>query len=265
MQVILLCAGVGKRLAPYTEARPKCLMEVGERTLLERHLIHVRRLGARGVTVVVGHLREQVEAELSRLAPSLPVDAAFNPEYRQGSIVSLRTGLAGVDDDLIFMDTDVLYHPEVLGRLFGSAHPCCALIDGTSVESGEEMMIGVREGSARVIARRIAHLGRFDERGESVGFFRISRDHLHLLRSAIDETIETRGPNLEYEDALNLVFERAPVGVERVDGLPWTEIDFAEDLRRAREEVAPLLPPLDPPPLDRQASRSKGAAGWGGS
>jgi choline kinase len=244
MNVILLCAGVGKRLAPYTTVRPKCLMDVQGITLLERHLVHAERNRASRVTVVVGHLKEMIEAEIARIGPDLPVHIVVNEDYRQGSIISLARGLEGVDDDVVFMDTDVLYHPHVLSRLFQSRNASCLLIDATSDESGEEMMVGVKDGCAQVIARRVSHLGTFDVQGESVGFFRVSRDHLSALRKAIEETIADKGPNVEYEDSLNRLFQTVAVGFERVDDLAWTEIDFAEDLRRAREDVAPDLPPL---------------------
>src|SRR6185436_16470864 len=101
-----------------TEARPKCLMDVQQSTLLERHLVHCTRNGADQMTVVVGHLSEMIEAELAKLKPTVKLATKMNANYRQGSIVSLRVGLEGVDDDIIFMDTDVLYHPQVLARLF---------------------------------------------------------------------------------------------------------------------------------------------------
>ena len=49
----------------------------------------------------------------------------------------------------------------------------------------------------------------------------------------------------EYEDALHLLVGQRHVGWEDVTGLPWTEIDFAEDLRRARDEVLPEVVRLD--------------------
>lgn len=244
MNVILLSAGVGKRLAPYTEVRPKCLMDVGGVTLLERHLVHCERNGAARITVVVGHLREMIEQEIARVDCSTPVRTVMNEAYRQGSIVSLGTGLEGIDDDVIFMDTDVLYHPLVLSRLFESRNRSCLLIDSTAEESGEEMMVGVTGDRACVIARRVSPLGTFDLMGESVGFFRVAREHLSDLRRAIERTLDEKGPNVEYEDSLNLLFQDVPVGFERVDDLAWTEIDFAEDLRRAREDIAPSLPPF---------------------
>jgi choline kinase len=244
MHVILLSAGVGKRLAPYTEVRPKCLMDVQGHTLLERHLVHCARNGADQMTVVVGHLSEMIEQEIARLKPALPPRIMMNSNYRQGSIVSLSVGLTGVDDDVIFMDTDVLYDTQVLARLFKTKNRSCLLIDATSKESGEEMTVGARDGRAHVIARRVSHLGPFEVQGESVGFFRVAREHVPALRKAIDETIKEKGENNEYEEALNRLFAMVEVGFERVDDLAWTEIDFAEDLRHAREDIAPTLPPL---------------------
>lgn len=245
MKIILLAAGVGKRLAPYTEARPKCLMEVGGVTLLERHLVHFERLRADSVTVVVGHVFEAIEREIARVAPHVAVRIVKNDDYKRGSILSLKKGLDGIEDDVIFMDADVVYHPDVLGRLFNSAHPSAVLIDASASETGEEMMIGVRGGRAAMIARKVSHAGPFEVMGESVGFFRVGAAHLPQLKAMIDATIDAEGDNVEYENAVNRFFDVVEVGFERVDDLDWTEIDFEQDLARARDEIAPKLPPLE--------------------
>jgi len=249
MHVVLLCAGVGRRLAPYTEVRPKCLFEVQGVTLLERHLLHCQRLGARTITIVTGHLAPMLEEEVARLSPRTPVTFVLNERYEEGSIVSLQRGLATpIEGDVVFMDTDVLYHPSVLGKLFQSRHRSCVLVDATSEETGEEMMIGIRDGRAAHIARRVTAPGvEWELVGESVGFFRVAGAELGAFRSLLDQTITDDGPRQEYEAAVDRFFSRAIVGYERVDDLPWTEIDFAEDLRHAREDIAPRLPPLHEP------------------
>lgn len=244
MHIVLLIAGVGKRLAPYTEARPKSLMEVGGVTLLERHLRIAVALGARSATLVTGHLSSLIEAEVKRLALPLEIRWMHNAEYRKGSILSLQLGIQDVSEDLIFMDGDVLYHPNALERLFKTSHTSCLLLDATAEESGEEMMIGVRDNRAMTVARRVSPLGTFDLMGETMGFYRIGRAHLGALRETLAQTLQQEGDNVEYENALQRFFARVPVGIERVDDLPWTEIDFESDLQRARTDIAPTLPPL---------------------
>jgi len=55
---------------------------------------------------------------------------------------------------------------------------------------------------------------------------------------------ESRGM-CEYEDALHLLVSRQPVQAVDVTGLPWTEVDFVEDLRRAQVEVFPEIVRLE--------------------
>jgi choline kinase len=239
MRVVILAAGRGRRLGREV---PKCLLEVDGETLLARHVRHAVVGGATSLAVVVGFEADRVDEELGRIHAEVPVHLVHNPAWIRGSILSFAAGLEGVaDEDVITMDADVLYDPEVLWRLMRARHGSAALVDARSEESGEEMMIGVRGGHAVCIARRIAGRAPFDLAGESVGFFRFARRDLGDLRAAVAATIAERGDGVEYEDAIDRFFGRVPVGVERVDDLAWTEIDFEEDLRHAREEIAPLL------------------------
>ena len=61
MKVIILAAGVGKRMSAVTSKIPKCLIKVGEHTLLERYLESFSLLGVRDIVVVVGHLKEKIK------------------------------------------------------------------------------------------------------------------------------------------------------------------------------------------------------------
>lgn len=242
MQALLLAAGVGKRLKPYTEAMPKCLLEVGGHTLLARHLAIATTLGATRFTIVVGHEAEKIRREIAVLAPKIDVRFVANEDYRRGSILSLSKGLDGLDDDVVFMDADVLYDPEAMRRLYRSSNASCALMDRSAEERGEEMMLGANGGRVLAVARRVSPLGKFDDVGESVGFYRIGCADLPPLRRAIAETLQAEGDDVEYENALNRFFKTTRVGFEPVDDLQWTEIDFEDDLRRARDEIAPKLP-----------------------
>src|SRR2546428_652466 len=77
--------------------------------------------------------------------------------------------------------------------------------------------------------------------GEGIGFFKCGAeagpDLVHLLERVIEESHGL----CEYEDALHLFVSRHHVQAVDVTGLPWTEVDFAEDLRRAQSEVFPAI------------------------
>jgi choline kinase len=240
MKAVLLAAGVGQRLAPLTDERPKCLLDVAGRTILERHLAAFDALGLHDVVVVTGHLRPLIERALESAPPALRVRTIENERYREGSILSFASGIDGVDEDVIVMDADVVYDTRVLGCLVpGSGSR--ALVDPRGEETGEEMMIGARGERCFAIARRVSDRGPFDVIGESVGFFRIAREHLAPLRACIEATIAELGPRAEYEAALDRWLVEVPVAYALVSDLPWTEVDFEGDLDHARKRVAPLV------------------------
>jgi choline kinase len=219
---VLLIAGVGRRLV---NDRPKVLLEVGGRTLLDRHLENLAAL------------KIPVLAVTGWQAETIPVARqVVNPEYRRGSLLSLKAGLAAIDDDAILMDGDVLYDPSILADV--ARLPRGFAIDPRTDPGDEEMMVGVKAGKVRAIRR--GKLPGFDVVGEGVGFFKIDRASLPALRAAVDAS----DPESDYEKALDRFVSEHGADYVLVGGRPWTEIDFAKDLARAKDEILPRLEAL---------------------
>jgi choline kinase len=249
MKAILLAAGVGERLKPFTDNHPKCLAQVGDRTLLDRHLDILSELEViDGCTIVVGYRQDQIRDAVTLWQDEqesfFEVDFLVNEKYERGSILSLQKARrVMLDHDTIVMDADVLYHPQVMERLLDSEHANCFLLDEGAEQSGEEMIVCVRQGRALHIARShdpSTQTG-WDLRGEGVGFFRLSRKSAPALVEILDGTIAGGLEGLEYEVALARFMKDNPCGCERVGDLPWTEIDFPMDLERANQEILPQL------------------------
>ncbi len=230
MRAILLAAGRGRRLG---SDQPKCLLSIEGKTLLERHLENLPAAGITTLTIVVGYMKESIEAALAALLPSIPVELIENPRFVHGSIVSLQVAADRLLEGGIWMDADVLYPPALMAGLVKSAHPNCVLLDGRSDESGEEMMVGTRGGHAKKIARRVGK--EWDFAGESVGFFKVSAEGGRVMKRLLDEEVNAGRLDQEYEAALDRAFNEADFGFERADAFAWTEIDFEEDVVKARK------------------------------
>ncbi len=230
MRAILLAAGRGRRLG---SDQPKCLLSIEGKTLLERHLENLPAAGITTLTIVVGYMKESIEAALAALSPSIPVELIENPRFVHGSIVSLQVAADRLLEGGIWMDADVLYPPALMAGLVKSAHPNCVLLDGRSDESGEEMMVGTRGGHAKKIARRVGK--DWDFAGESVGFFKVSAEGGRVMKRLLDEEVNAGRLDQEYEAALDRAFNEADFGFERADAFAWTEIDFEEDVVKARK------------------------------
>lgn len=240
----MLAAGVGRRLGPEGETRPKALIEVGGRTLLARHLEVLRRVGISELVLGIGHLGDMIEAELRRLGAGDWVRTVLNPHYAEGSVVTLaalaRDLAAG--GDVLLMDADVLYDRRLIRRLLETRHRNCFLLD-RNIEPGDEpVKICVRDGEIVDFHKKVkaAH----DFYGESVGFFRFSEEMGRELARRAGTYMAAGRRGEWYEEAIrDLLIESSPgtFGYEDVTGLPWIEIDFPEDVERARREILPRL------------------------
>ncbi|XXY53855.1 phosphocholine cytidylyltransferase family protein [Sorangium sp. So ce269] len=230
MRAILLAAGRGRRLG---RDAPKCLVSIDGKTLLERHLVNLTESGVTDLTIVVGFRREMIEEALGPLRPRLKVELIHNPRFVHGSIVSLHTAAERLSQGGLWMDADVLYPAALLRRLVTSPHENCLLVDARSKETGEEMMVGVRAGRVLKIARRVGN--DWDVAGETVGFAKVGPEGGRVMQRLLEEEVSAGRLDQEYEAAMDRAFQEVPFGIERVDDLPWTEIDFEEDIEKARQ------------------------------
>ena len=248
MRAILLVAGVGRRLGDPT--KPKSMLEFGGKTLVARHLEALDHAHCDALTVVVGHLHEQIRGEISRVSVRYPITVRENPDFREGSVVSLyvaredlvENGRAGAPT--IVMDGDVLYEPALLDALRDGGGASAFLVDTRSDETGEEMMVAVRGGTVRRIARRVYKgddAGPWDLVGESVGFMKIGAKHAAPMAALLEAHVAAGHRNTEYEAVYDKFFNAHEVGIVDVGDSPWTEIDFEADVARARDEILPAI------------------------
>ena len=239
MKAIILAAGVGKRLWQVTQHRPKCLIEIGGQTLLHRYLTSLRSVGIHSVDMIVGYKQEMIRTAVAVNDSGIRVNFLVNEQFHRGSISSLWIARMALDDDAIIMDADVLFHQEILRRLVQSPHENALLMDETVKQTGEECMVVVESGRVRALTKTMPL--HYDYAGEGVGFLKVRHaDAPHVVASL--KTHVDRGDwQMEYEDALVGFFRDVKVGHEKIGGLPWTEIDFIEDVAKAEREVLPKL------------------------
>jgi len=243
MRAIVLVAGVGWRLKPYTESTPKCLVELGGKTLLRRYLETFAALGIGEAVLVVGHLKERIMAEAARGPAEVEVRFVVNEQFTRGNILSLWQARDEFDDDILVMDGDVLFPREMLARLIASPDGNAIAVDERFQDTGEEQKVLCEDSWVVEVTKKIGGDPRV--RGEAVGILRLSADAAEVLRGILEEFIGTGKDSLEYEDALRELAAEVPIGVVETGDLPWIEIDFEQDLVRAGERVLPEVERLD--------------------
>ena len=228
---LILAAGVGSRLA-LADDRPKCLVEIGGRPLIDRYLDALDPLGI-PVTIAVGHQGDAIAAQVGDRARLV-----VNPHFRQGSVVTLHAALAAFTafrDPLLLLDGDVYAPPSFLEAL--AAHRGNALlVDLGTAFTDEQYMAGITAGAVRQLRR--GPVPGHDQQGEWVGFARLEPDAATALRKGVSAQVARGEVMTGYEDALASLLDRHPFAPLATRGAPWVEIDFAADLQRARELAA---------------------------
>jgi len=246
MHAIILAAGRGNRLAGFNpDDRPKCLLEFGGRSLLERQLGDLFALGVGRATLVVGHEADRVIGHVSTLSERPRVDFAYNPAFQQGSVLSLLAAqqtLTGGGPVLV-LDADVLFHPLLLQRLLAAAASDVCLLD-RNFEPGEEpVKIALHQGRIVEFRKRLPAGLEYDLIGESVGFFRFGAEIAAKIAQTCERYRLEGLLDAPHEEVLRDVMLAQPDTFDCVDvsGLPWIEIDFPDDIERAVKEVMPAI------------------------
>jgi choline kinase len=249
MKALILAAGVGKRLGQSGEASPKCLLEFGGISLLERHLTFLGELGVDRVAIAVGYQDRAIQNAIAALGANNWVKTVYNPDYEQGSVVSLWTlrEYLTAGDDLLLMDADVLYDRRIIERLVKTDLANCFLLDRNFIPGEEPVKLCVKGDRLVEFRKQIAQELDYDFAGESVGFFRFDAEIARQLAQSTESYIEHGKREEPYEESIRDLLLDTPTkfGYEEIAGLPWIEIDFPEDIQRAQDEILPLLDPVN--------------------
>ena len=235
MKAIILAAGKGTRLDG-AAVKPKCLVEVGGSTLLNRQIETLRASGVRDIVVVIGFggdsIREHCDDEVSFVE---------NVDFAQtSSLYSLWLAREHLSEGFVVLNSDVLFHPRMLAGLLESNHPDALLISDTDSNplGDEEMKVKVQDELVVDISKDMSPL---DADGENVGIVKFSAAGAKVLVKYMDQLI-ANGSRKDWAPRAFLEYARHhPLHALSTRGLPWIEIDFPEDYQRAVSEIFPQI------------------------
>jgi choline kinase len=246
MRAIILAAGLGLRLQQPEPQLPKCLLQFGGHSLLERHLHLLARAQVDEVVLVLGFQHEQVRAQLARAQAALRPQFVLNKRFELGSVLSLDSASAALTagGDVLVMDADVLYHERIMSALVAGERPVNRILIDREFEPGAEpVKVCVRAGIPIELRKQPDPGLQYDTIGESVGFFRFSAAGARRLAQLTRDYVASGRAAMPHEEAVRDMVREAvePFEVADITGAPWIEIDFPVDVERAEHEILPRL------------------------
>ncbi|MQY10530.1 Glucose-1-phosphate adenylyltransferase [Streptomyces sp. RB5] len=237
---LVLAAGAGRRLRPYTDTLPKALVPVdGDTTILDLTLGNFAEIGLTEVAIIVGYKKEAVYARKEALEATygLKLTLIDNDKAEEwNNAYSLWCGRDSIKHTVILANGDTV-HPVSVERTLlaarGEGKKIILALDTVKKLADEEMKVVVEPGKG---VRRITKLmDPAEATGEYIGVTLIEGEAADELADALKTTFE-RDPDLYYEDGYQELVNRGfTVDVAPIGDVTWVEIDNHDDLARGRE------------------------------
>jgi len=238
---VILAAGMAKRLRPLTDTKPKCLLEVGGKTLLQRTVDAMVSAGISEFLVVTGYRGGMIRDFLTSHYPQTPIQFLDNVDYEHNNnIFSLWMAMQELHgQEVLLMDSDILCDPEAVRRV---ARQECSALAMQQHELGEEEMKIVVDADFNIteISKTCSVAAAI---GESVGIEKMTPAYTEALYQELRQMILEEGLiDIFYERA----FERLiPQGhtfkvVDTTDLFSY-ELDTPEDFQKATASMPQSL------------------------
>ncbi|MGW2592188.1 phosphocholine cytidylyltransferase family protein [Streptomyces sp. NPDC001515] len=237
---LVLAAGAGRRLRPYTDTLPKALVPVdGDRTVLDLTLANFAEIGLTEAAIVVGYRKEAVYARKEELEATygLTLTLVDNDKAEEwNNAYSLWCAREVLKRGVILANGDTVHPVSVEKTLLaarGDGKKIILALDTVKRLADEEMKVVAENGKG---VRRITKLmDPAEATGEYIGVTLIEGEAAEELADALKATFE-RDPDLYYEDGYQELADRGfTVDVEPIGDVTWVEIDNHDDLAKGRE------------------------------
>ena len=228
---------MAKRLRPLTDACPKCLLKIGERTLLQRTVDAMLAAGINELVVVTGYRAEMIRDFLTKQYPSLNIHFIHNGDYEHNNnIFSLWMTRPYTDGkDFLLSDSDILFDPQLIRAVLAEEGNALAL---NRHECGEEEIKVIVDADNRIM--ELSKTCSIEQAiGESVGFEKMTASYSTALFKELEQMIE-------HEGLIDVFYERAferliPQGhtFRIVDTTQFfsIELDTPEDFENAKQLI----------------------------
>ena len=187
---------------------------------------------------------EEIVDSLEKLSPPGFAYWVENPAFHEGSVISMWSVREEFSsgENILFMDSDILYHPEMLFRLIKSKSNNCFLFDRHLVLGEDPVRLCLRNSGPVDIGKQVN--GAYDLVGEWPGILKVSPEIGNTIAHIAQAFVLSGQRAAPYEDVLRDTLQQSAAGTfayEDISGLPWIEIDYPEDLIRAHQEIFPRI------------------------
>lgn len=232
--VVLLGAGLGARLRPLTDDRPKCVVAINGEPLARRMLRQFAERGVRSATVVVGHFADRAKELIGNSVLDMQIAFVENTDYATtNTMYSTLLAIDALRDGGYLVEGDIVADDAVIERLVGadSARSHWAVDAWTSMHSGSRLWT---EKGKRITKQEIFR-GRTNapvrNAWKSSGMLKLTGELARQLGQVLRDEPDRK---VYYDDVIGKHLDKLEIDILDLEGVPWVEIDDLHDMADAR-------------------------------
>ena len=242
IKAIIVAAGHDKRLEPFNEDLPKCMLEVKGKTILERQIENIRKCGINDIVVIKGYKQELINT------PN--VKYYINPNFENTGIASsLFFAEKEMNTNFIFLYSDIIFDKRILEKSLRNKSDICLITDLDWKErynekvkwpTGEVELVEAEDDYIKKIGKNInpktAH-------GEFIGLAMFSKKGAETLKKYYKNALKQyknkkfhEAPSVAKAYFTDMIQELIDndFQIKHLDVYgDWIEIDTFEDYRKA--------------------------------
>lgn len=237
IQTIILCAGIGQRLQPYTNTTNKTLLKIQEKTIIEHLLTQINQTDILNIYLIVGHQKNKIKYQIGNKYLNLHIHYITNPYYNQtGGAHSLQlTNHILKNHPSIIIDGDQYLHPTIIPQLLNTPDKNYTVLDpDTTKIKYQEEMLAYGENN------QISHLQykppyRENTLGETLGIFKLTHETSRQLATILS-TQPLTNEKTEYTTPLNKLIQKNPLKYITLNkNQTWYDIDTIQDYQEVKQ------------------------------
>jgi choline kinase len=235
MKAIILAAGRGMRLNSGDRAAiPKSMENINGITILHYQIKNCLKLGIKKFVIVVGYKKELLISHVLEVLNEDQVAFVENTIYEKtNTLYSLYLCKRFMCEDFIYFNADVLFHPFILRKLVKGDDVSLLMIEKKKTGE-EEVKVKIKDEKIIEIHKQINAV---EADGEFIGVAKFVLEDQPCFIECLELGVSTGHENNYFEYAVNLMCSDRYIYAIFTDGLECIEIDFQEDLLRAKNEL----------------------------
>ncbi len=246
MKAIILAAGSGRRMRPLSDREHKALLRIGSKTIISRIVDGLMDNGIERIVVGTGYMAGRLESYLTEKYPAIAFTFINNSRFNETNNIhtlALIFSAIAIDEDIILIESDLIYEPSVIRRIIRSQFSNVALVD--KYRSGlDGTVVGIAEN--RIIDVFPPHLqdSRFDfaDKYKTLNIYKFSSEFCNAtFKKLLKYYSKVIDDNCYYELILGILIyiQRETIYAEVIGDEKWAEVDDPNDLKVAEFIFSP--------------------------